>query len=95
MCSIIEYSISNKLTGIYNAVSPQHISNNDFTKIIADIIKKPILFPNIPKFIIKVLFGEMSSIILEGSRVSSNKIRKVGHKFKFTNIKTALNDLLK
>ncbi len=94
LCSIIEYSINNKISGIYNAVSPQYISNNEFTKTIAEIIRKPIIFPNVPKFIIKVLFGEMSSIILEGNRISSDKIKKVGYKFKFTNLKTALNDLL-
>jgi uncharacterized protein len=96
LCMILKYLIENKkMTGIYNAVSPEHKTNKEFTKAIAQTISKPILFPNIPKFVIKWIFGEVSSILLKGSRVSSLKIVKAGYRFTFPNLEIALKDLLK
>lgn len=95
LCGIIKHSITyKKMIGVYNAVSPEHIRNHNFTKKIAETIKRPIIFPNIPKSIVKTLFGEMSSILLEGSRISSRKILEAGYQFKFENLEITLNDLL-
>jgi hypothetical protein len=44
---------------------------------------------------IRILFGEMAEIVLEGSRVSSDKIRKAGYIFRFPELQSALADLLK
>jgi len=95
LCKIIEYVIGDtKISGIYNAVAPEHTRNLDFTKILAKTINKPLILPNVPTFVIRLLFGEMSSMLLNGSKVSSKKIIRKGYKFKFTNVKDALNDLL-
>lgn len=86
---------NNTMMGVYNAVSPQSITNKELTKSIAKAINKPILLPNIPKFIIKLLFGEKSTILLDGSRVSSKKITGAGFKFKFEKLSEALDDIFK
>jgi NAD dependent epimerase/dehydratase family enzyme len=44
--------------------------------------------------VLKLLFGEMASILLEGSRASSEKITDTGFKFKFKTLNDALNNLL-
>ena len=89
------YSIQNKhLSGIYTAVSPEHISNDKITKAIAKKLNKKIWLPNIPKFMLSLIFGQMASILIYGSRVSSKKIIDSGFKFKYMKLDDALDDLL-
>lgn len=96
LCGIFKFIIENKhISGIYNAVSPEHITNIELVKKIAKILNRKIIFPNIPGFIIKGLFGERAIMLLEGSRVSSDSIIKNGFNFKYNNIEKALNNLLK
>jgi len=77
---------NNKLNAVYNAVAPNYINNYDFMKILASSMNKAFFMPNIPAFIIKLLYGEMSVILLEGSRISSEKIQSAGFDFKFKNV---------
>ena len=95
LSNIFHFALNNNdLDGTFNAVSPEHITNIELTKKIGKTISRPILLPNIPKFVIKGLFGEMGSILLEGSRVSSEKIVNAGFTFKYENVNDALNNLL-
>ena len=80
---------------VYNVCSPQHIRYSSFAKTLSRVIRKPNFMPNVPAFIIKLLYGEMSQIILEGSRVSSLKLNKNGYIFKFPELELALSDFLK
>lgn len=73
-------------TLIYNAVAPSHISNKELMKSLAKAKKKPFFMPAVPAFVFKLLYGEMASILLEGSRVSSEKIIREGFDFKVTNV---------
>ncbi|WP_426478836.1 TIGR01777 family oxidoreductase [Chryseobacterium sp. CBSDS_008] len=96
ICSIYEFAIKNAtLEGAYNAVSPQHTTNKGLTKKIAKVLGKPLFMPNVPGFVLKLIFGELSAAILEGSRASSQKILDAGFHFKFPDLENALNDLLK
>jgi uncharacterized protein (TIGR01777 family) len=95
LCDMILYTLKNQKThGIYNGVSSTHITNEDFTKAIGKALHRPILLPAIPAFVIKALFGDMAGMVLEGSRVSNEKIKETGFNFKFENIDLALEDLL-
>ncbi|WP_426482598.1 TIGR01777 family oxidoreductase [Chryseobacterium sp. R2ACT005] len=96
ICSIYELALKNSaMNGAYNAVSPQHATNKDFTKKIAKILKKPLFMPNVPGFVLKLIFGELATAILEGSRASSQKIQNAGFHFKFPDLNEALENLLK
>ncbi len=95
LVKIFKFILDDKrLSGTYNAVSPQHITNMELTNSIAKFINKPILLPNIPKFIIQGLFGEMSTILLGGSKVSSKKISNAGFKFEYDRLGDALKSLI-
>lgn len=83
------------MTGAYNAAAPQFVTNKEFTRSLADVMHKPLWLPNIPAMILKAVFGEMSAIILEGSRVSADKIMKAGFSFRFPELKPALENILK
>ena len=96
LCGIYLKAIEDiKMQGAYNAVAPEHITNNIFIKTIALLLKKPLWLPNIPAFIMKMIFGEMSELLLTGSCVSSAKIKKAGYNFEFTKLNSALVDLIK
>ncbi|SFS74057.1 TIGR01777 family oxidoreductase [Lutibacter maritimus] len=96
LCEMYVQAIENpELTGIYNAVAPEYCTNKILTKEIAEVLNKPLFLPNIPALILKIILGKLSNILLEGSRVASNKIVKTGFEFKFSTLKNALKNLLK
>jgi len=96
LCSIFIKAIEDQeMSGAFNAAAPEFISNTDLMKSLAQALGKPFWFPKIPAFVMRMLFGKMSGILLEGSRVSSEKIRSAGFSFQFPELKDALRDLLR
>lgn len=94
LCGIYIKAIEDELlTGTYNAVAPQHITNKEFMRTLAKVQKKPFFFPAIPSFLVKIIFGEMSGIILKGSRISAEKIISAGYSFRYPDLETALMGL--
>ena len=89
------YVIQNQMEGVFNAVSPNPISNADLTKAIAKAVHKPLFLPNIPEFIMKIILGEMSILLFSSKNLSAKKIMDSGYIFKFPETKQALNDLYK
>lgn len=73
-------------SGAYNAVAPQHITNRDLMKMLAKMHHKPFLLPPVPAFLLRTLLGEMSAIILKGSRVEPKRLLEAGFQFKHTDI---------
>jgi len=95
LCNMYISAIENEnYNGIYNAVAPEHTTNKQLTKAIANTLKKSIWLPNIPAFAVKAMFGEMAMVLLKGSRVSSEKIKENGFTFKYKSLKKALGNLL-
>ena len=86
---------NSSIDGVYNSVAPQHSNNKDLSILIGKIMKRPIWLPNIPSFIFNLVFGEMSTILLKGSRVSSEKLINKGFNFQYKNLKSALENILK
>ncbi len=82
------------IIGIYNAVAPHQITQNDFAQEIKTVSQK-IKFPNLPAFVLKILYGEMSSILLKGNKISAKKILETGFSFKYNHISAALKELLR
>lgn len=92
---IIKSINDDNMNGPYNVVAPSSTNYDEFAKALAEVLKKPFFMPNVPSFFLKLILGEMSEIILKGSRVSSNKIENTGFAFEFTDLNIALNNLLK
>jgi len=82
--------LSNKLTGTYNGVGPAHVSNQDFTQTMADVLEKPIILPNLPAFLLKMIMGEQSVMVLTGVPISSDKIQQSGFSYDFPTLNSAL-----
>ncbi len=96
LCAIFKFLLNHEhISGTFNGVAPEHITNVEFTKSIAKALNRKIILPNIPRFVIQGLLGEKALILLEGSRVSPDKIMKSGFTFEYDNIHAALNDIIK
>ncbi|MCF8368625.1 MAG: TIGR01777 family oxidoreductase [Bacteroidales bacterium] len=95
LCSIYIKAIEDtKMEGPYNAVAPQFTNYADFNQTAAKMLNKPLWLPNIPGFVLRLAMGEMAGMVLEGSRVSADKIQQTGFKFSFPDLEEALTDLL-
>ncbi len=88
------YAIKNNLDGVYNAVSPNPVTNEELTFSIAKVLKKPLFMPNVPKFAMKLILGEMHELLFENRNLSANKIEDKGFEFKYKSIDEALINIL-
>lgn len=87
------YTIENNIEGVFNAVAPEHHTSKTFSKALAKNINRPFIGVNVPSFALKLMFGDMSQILLKGSRLSSKKIEKNGYPFRFKTLNKALSNL--
>ena len=84
-------SIENDAKGIFNLVSPNPVIQEDLLKKIALFNNSKVIFPNIPTFLVKAIFGEMSELVLSSQKVKSNRLND--YVFKFSEINDAIRDL--
>lgn len=83
------------INGVYNMVAPFPVTNEELTRAIAKQLHKPLWMPNIPDFALKLLFGEMSIVVIGSNKVSPAKIEKTGYHFSYLTVAEALKDLYK
>jgi uncharacterized protein (TIGR01777 family) len=95
VCRMFIQAIKNEgMQGIYNAVAPHPVTNEELTKAAAHVLDKPLVLPNVPAFALKLALGEMAAAVLGGSKVSNQKITATGFMFQFSELTQALEDLL-
>jgi uncharacterized protein len=82
------------MQGVYNAAGPQHTTNKEITKAIGKALHKPVFLPAVPAFALKLALGEMAQMILNGNRISNQKIRSTGFTYEYNTLEKALNNLL-
>ena len=84
-----------KMRGAYNAVSPNPETCKNIVVQTKKALGTPAVLMPVPAFALKTLMGEMAVIVLDSTRVSSEKIEKAGFKFRFPDLLPALKDLIK
>lgn len=94
LTSIFMFIATNKLTGVYNAVAPNVVTQNKLIANCGAVLSKPIWLPNIPKFMVKIMLGEMGNILLSSQQVSCTKIQDKGFIFEFPSLRKTLQFLL-
>lgn len=96
ICNIYHKAIEDKnMTGSYNAVAPQHITHKEFIKTLAGIMHSQLFPIPVPALALRIALGEMSDVVLKGSRISSEKILESNYSFIFKNLDEALSDILR
>lgn len=91
--AIYEWLTESKYNGIYNMVAPNPVSNKVFTKALAKAIRRPALFP-VPPFMLKLIMGEMSTIVLDSQNIVPRRLLDDGFKFNHPDIEGAMMDLV-
>ncbi len=94
VAAILHALVCRELSGPVNMAAPEPVSNLDFMKILARLLKRP-LMPTIPVFVLKTIYGQMASeILLSGCRVSCKKLEASGFRFRHATLETALRCML-
>ncbi len=83
-----------KLEGAFNLVSPSPTSNREFAKALGRALFRPAFLPT-PVFAIQSLFGEGAKVVTHGQYVLPKRLLQADYKFKYTDLETAIRDLLK
>lgn len=91
----VQHLIDNEsIAGPVNLVSPAPVTNAEFTRTLASALHRPALVP-LPAFAVRMLFGEMGEqLLLSGQRVLPEKLQSTGYRFRFPELKLALQNLV-
>lgn len=91
----IEHLLTANVSGAVNLTAPNPVTNAEFTKVLASILKRPAIVP-VPTFAPKiVLGGELADALLfTGQRVIPAALNASGYSFKHTTLESALRSLL-
>jgi uncharacterized protein (TIGR01777 family) len=80
--------------GVYNVVGPNPIRMEDFGKVLASVIHRPFWLPT-PAFALKLLLGEMSTLILDGQRAVPARLLASGYSYAYPDLLPALENLFR
>ena len=94
LAAMYYFAVKNSWVGVYNAVAPNPINNEKLTKCIAGILNKPLFMPNIPKFVMSIILGEMHELLFENKAISPQKAIEKGFVFQYPNAEKAMKNLL-
>lgn len=83
-----------EMNGKFNAVADEVPTNKEFMKNLAKSKEKFFMPVNVPGFVLQTALGEMSSIVLEGTRASNEKIKSLGFDFTYSSLNEAFKNLV-
>jgi NAD dependent epimerase/dehydratase family enzyme len=91
----IQHLLSHReVKGPVNLTAPGPVTNEEFSKTLASVLKRPALF-RVPGFVLRLLLGEMAqALLLSGQRVIPRKLQKSGYEFEYPELRGALENLL-
>jgi uncharacterized protein (TIGR01777 family) len=90
---IIEALENEEMVGPINAVSPNLIDNREFTQVIGKVLGKPVVLPA-PSFALKLMLGEMSTMLLWNARVLPKRLEELGFKYDYPDIESAMKQVV-
>jgi uncharacterized protein (TIGR01777 family) len=95
LCNLFIAGIEDEnLSGSYNAVAPNPVSNKILTLTLAKAMKVKFYLPmHVPAFVLKIMMGQRSIEVLKSTTVSCKKIQDAGFGFTFKTIEAALENL--
>jgi uncharacterized protein (TIGR01777 family) len=93
---VIVFALENEsVRGAVNSVSPNPVTNEEFTKVMGEVLYRPTFIP-VPEFAVHMMFGEMGeALLLDSTRVIPKRLTDLGYKFKFPDLKKAIENAVK
>jgi uncharacterized protein (TIGR01777 family) len=80
-------------SGVYNLAAPEALTNADFSRLVGRMMHRPAVFPT-PAFGLRLLFGEMATVLLDGQAAVPQRLTAAGYHFQFPQAEPALRDLM-
>lgn len=94
LTGVILFLLNNgEVSGSVNLCSPNPVRNSELTEALGKVLRRPTLLP-VPKFVLRLKFGEMASVLLEGNRMMPGVLMENNFPFRFPAIEEALRDLI-
>jgi uncharacterized protein len=91
---IFLFALDNEnVNGILNAVSPNPLRMEKFSKSLGKVLKRPAIF-KVPAFFLRIIFGEGADVLLTGAQVIPQRTIELGYKFKYENLSEAIKNIV-
>lgn len=84
---------SETASGPYNLTAPDPLRNRDFVRLLGRTMRRPAFVPT-PSFALKTIFGEMSTVLLDGQRAVPARLQEAGYEYLYSGVEDALRALL-
>ena len=91
--AFVQAVFNNSYFGIYNLVAPEQISNKTFTQTLAQKLKRPAVL-QVPAFVLKLVFGKASTLILNNPIVLPSRLKAQNFNFQYPTIKSCLDEII-
>jgi len=94
--AIVNFALENEnLRGAINVSSPNPVTNEEFTKTLGEVLYRPTFLP-LPEFAVNLVFGEMGdALLIDSTKVLPKRLLDAGYKFKYPDLKPALEHAVK
>lgn len=83
-----------EIEGPVNCTAPVPLRNREMTYCLGRALHKPVLFPPVPAFLLRLVLGEFANVLLKGQRVLPRTLLARGYSFRFPTLEEAVTDLL-
>nr|WP_168121147.1 TIGR01777 family oxidoreductase [Paenibacillus sp. HB172176] len=94
MVGLLLFCLDHKtMEGPVNASAPDPVSNDGFGRAVAKAMNRPHWFP-VPSFLMRAVFGEMSTLLLDGQRALPKKAMEHGFEFRYPSVDSAMRQLV-
>jgi uncharacterized protein len=83
-----------RYAGAINATAPEPVSNKEFSKALGRALKRPAIAP-VPAFALRILYGGMAKLVVEGQRALPRRALELGYQFRHPDLDEALKSALR
>jgi hypothetical protein len=80
--------------GPFNLTAPHPVTNSEFSRILGTVMNRPSVV-RVPAFAIRLVLGEMSTVVLDGQRAIPKKLLELGFEYRYPGLRPALQDLVR
>ena len=92
VAGIMVHAVTSPMSGVYNTVSPDKVTNGQFTAAFAKALSRPAIFP-VPGFVMKTIFGsERAAMVLESQTVIPERTLASGYNYRYSDIHEACRE---
>ncbi len=90
---IIEALKRPDMEGVFNATTPNPVRMSQFCQTLGEVMNRPSWLP-VPDFVLELLLGDGSKVVLEGQQVLPKHTQAVGFQYQYPQLKSALQEIL-